>query len=84
MYQRRKLTYLKILLLHLSKCFWYNIQHVKEIGTEAKVTPAITDMQEAELWDTGIINTTIPSGLLHGVVFFYNGKNFFVWRHQAP
>ena len=49
--------------------------HTKGIGTETQVTLAVSDNEEAKLWDTGVINTTTPSGLLHGV-FFYNGKNF--------
>ena len=49
--------------------------HAKGIGTETKATPALTDMEEAKFWDTGVIGTADPTALLNAV-FFYNGKNF--------
>ena len=49
--------------------------HSKGIGTETKATPVLSDNEEAKLWETGVISTANPTGLLHAV-FFYNGKNF--------
>ena len=49
--------------------------HAKGIGTEMKATPALSDIEEAKFWDTGVIGTADPTALLHAV-FFYNGKNF--------
>ena len=51
--------------------------HSKGIGTETKVTPALSQSEEDKLWDTGVINLDSPNGLLRAV-FFYNGKNFFL------
>ena len=47
----------------------------KGIGTEAKVTSALSQSEEDKLWETGMINLDSPTGLLRAV-FFYNGKNF--------
>ena len=49
--------------------------HGKGIGIETKATAVFSEVEENILWDTGVINTTNPTGLLHAV-FFYNGKNF--------
>ena len=49
--------------------------HSKGIGTETKVTPALSQTEEDKLWETGVINLDSPTGLLRAV-FFYNGKNF--------
>jgi len=49
--------------------------HKKGIGTDKKVTLALLDTEEDQLWDTGVIGTTNPAALLYAV-FFYNGKNF--------
>ena len=49
--------------------------HSKGIGTETKVTPALSQTEEDKLWETGVINLDSPTGLL-STVFFYNGKNF--------
>ena len=49
--------------------------HSKGIGTETKVTPALSTSEEDILWDKVIISLDNPVGLMNAV-FFYNGKNF--------
>ena len=43
--------------------------HSKEIGTETKVTPALSQTEEDKLWETGVINLDNPTGLLRAVFF---------------
>ena len=49
--------------------------HSKGIGTETKVTPVLSQVEENKLWDNGVLNLDTPIGLLRAV-FFYNDKNF--------
>ena len=49
--------------------------HSKGIGTETKVTPALSISEEDILRDKGIINLDNPVGLMNAV-FSYNGKHF--------
>ena len=43
--------------------------HCKGIGTETKVTPALSQTEEDKLWETGVINLDSPTGLLRAVFF---------------
>ena len=43
--------------------------HSKGIGTETKVTPALSQTEEDKLWETGVINLDSPTGLLRAVFF---------------
>ena len=43
--------------------------HSKGIGTETKVTPALSQSEEDKLWETGVINLDNPNGLLRAVFF---------------
>ncbi|XP_011403268.1 PREDICTED: uncharacterized protein KIAA1958-like [Amphimedon queenslandica] len=45
------------------------------IGSASKHTEGISKEEEDQLWSSGVLNTTIPLGLLRAV-FFYNGKCF--------
>ena len=42
--------------------------HSKGIGTETKVTPALSQTEEDKLWETGVINLDSPTGLLRAVL----------------
>jgi len=52
--------------------------HAKGIGTEIKVTPVITEIEEDNLWEAGVMSLDNPTGLLRTTIF-YNGKNFCLW-----
>ena len=41
--------------------------HSKGIGTETKVTPALSQTKEDKLWETGVISLDNPIGLLRTV-----------------
>lgn len=47
--------------------------HQQGIGTKSKHADALTDEDEAKLWECNVLNLTTPEGLLN-CVFFYNGK----------
>ena len=49
--------------------------HAKGVGAEIKATPVMNPDDEKKLWTSGVVNLTIPIGLLRAV-FFYNEKNF--------
>ena len=48
--------------------------HKEGIGTEAKHVEAFTSDDERKLWESQVLTTLTPHGLLN-CVFFYNGKN---------
>ena len=45
------------------------------IGIAKRRAPVITEDQETQLWDAGVIGFHSPEALLNAI-FFYNGKNF--------
>ena len=45
------------------------------VGTNSKHAEEISNDEEKLLWDTGVLNSDTPKGLLRAV-FFYNGKCF--------
>lgn len=47
--------------------------HETGIGTKKTSTPAITKEDENRLWETGVLNTKMPTGLQRAV-FYYVGK----------
>ena len=49
--------------------------HYKGIGGSLKTTAVLSADDEKKLWDTNVMNTKTPIGLLRAF-FFYNGKNF--------
>ncbi len=51
----------------------------KGIGVMKKQAPIITPEQETQLWESGVLGVHSPEALMN-VMFFYNGKNFFLRR----
>ena len=49
--------------------------HAKGVGAEIKPTPVMNPNDERKLWKSGLLNLSMPNGLLRAV-FFYSGKNF--------
>ena len=45
------------------------------IGCEIKHSEIISKKDESQLWDTNVLNLSVPKGLLRAVCY-YNGKNF--------
>ena len=63
-------TSFRITLDNLFKCL-----RGSGVGTNSKHTEGISNDEEKLLWDTGVLNSDTPKGLLRAV-FFYNGKCF--------
>ena len=47
----------------------FKLLHSKGIGTETKVTLALSQTEEDKLWETGVINLDSLTGLLRAVFF---------------
>ena len=48
---------------------------VDGVGSNSKHTEILTKEEEGRLWESGVLNSSTPMGLLRAV-FFLNGKNF--------
>ena len=49
--------------------------HQKGVGTDIHHTKVLTEDDECKLWESGVLNVDILTGLFN-YVFFYNGKSF--------
>ena len=52
--------------------------HAEGIGCSGKKTVALTDTDEEKLWESAVLNSETPQGLLN-CVFFANGKNLILF-----
>ena len=53
----------------------YKKLHKEGIGTSTTKAGIITNQEEEKLWESGVLNSKTPHGLLNAV-FYYNGLNF--------
>ena len=59
--------------LHATCDVIFRTLHEEGIGVERKSTPVVTKANEDKLWETGVLNTSTPTGLQRAV-FYYIGK----------